>query len=57
MTMKIDIITIFPDMCTGVLNASIMKRAQEKKKVTIAVHDLRDYTLDKHRKEIGRAHV
>ncbi|MDD4899766.1 MAG: tRNA (guanosine(37)-N1)-methyltransferase TrmD [Candidatus Omnitrophica bacterium] len=48
--MKIDIITIFPKMFGPVLNESIVKRAQEKKKVKIAVHDLRDYTLDKHRK-------
>jgi tRNA (guanine37-N1)-methyltransferase len=33
-----------------VLNESIIKRAQAKKKVSIFVHDVRDYTLDKHRK-------
>ena len=48
--MRIDIITIFPNMFEPVLNESIIKRAQEKKKVEIAVHNLRDYTLDKHRK-------
>jgi tRNA (guanine37-N1)-methyltransferase len=48
--MRLDIITIFPDMFTPVLNESIIKRAQEKGKVTISVHDLRKYTLDKHRK-------
>jgi len=48
--MRIDIITIFPKMFGPVLNESIVKRAQEKKKVRIVVHDLRDYTLDKHRK-------
>jgi tRNA (guanine37-N1)-methyltransferase len=48
--MRIDIITIFPDMFDAVLEESIVKRAQEKKKVSIAVHDLRDYSSDKHRK-------
>ncbi|MFA5005821.1 MAG: tRNA (guanosine(37)-N1)-methyltransferase TrmD [Candidatus Omnitrophota bacterium] len=48
--MRIDIITIFPGMFKGVLNESILKRAQEKGKVKAFVHDLRDYTTDKHRK-------
>jgi len=48
--MRIDIITIFPGMFQGVLNESILKRAQQKGKVKIFVHDLRDYTTDKHRK-------
>lgn len=48
--MRIDIITIFPDMFSAVLGESIIKRAQQKGKVTILVHDLRDYTLDKHHK-------
>ena len=48
--MRIDIITIFPEMFEPVLNESIIKRAQAKKKVSLFVHDLRDYTLDKHRK-------
>lgn len=47
--MKIDIVTIFPDMCLGPLNESIMKRAQEADKVTIAAHDLREWTTDRHR--------
>jgi tRNA (guanine37-N1)-methyltransferase len=37
-------------MFAPVLNESILKRAQEKKKVTIRVHDLRMYTKDKHKK-------
>lgn len=45
-----DIITIFPKIFAPVLNESIIKRAQERKKVKIAVHDLRDYATDKHRK-------
>jgi len=48
--MRIDIITIFPGMFCGVLGESIMKRAQNKGKVKIFIHDLRDYTLDKHHK-------
>ncbi len=48
--MRIDIITIFPDMFKNILNESIIKRAQAKRKVKIFVHNLRDYTLDKHRK-------
>ncbi|MBC8436509.1 MAG: tRNA (guanosine(37)-N1)-methyltransferase TrmD [Candidatus Omnitrophica bacterium] len=48
--MLIDIITIFPRMFAPVLNESIIKRAQEKRKVKVRLHDLRDYTADKHRK-------
>lgn len=48
--MRIDIISIFPGMFEGVFNESIIKRAREKKKVTIRLHDLRRYTRDKHRK-------
>ena len=48
--MRIDVITIFPGMFAPVLNESIIKRAQQKGKVKICVHDLRDYSRDKHRK-------
>jgi tRNA (guanine37-N1)-methyltransferase len=48
--MRIDIITIFPKMFAPVLNESIIKRAQNKGKVGIYIHNLRDYTLDRHRK-------
>ncbi len=48
--MRIDIITIFPKMFSAVLDESMLKRAQQKGKVKIFTHDLRDYTLDKHRK-------
>jgi tRNA (guanine37-N1)-methyltransferase len=48
--MRIDIITIFPGMFDAVLNESMIKRAQAKDKVNIHIHDLRDYTLDKHHK-------
>ena len=48
--MRFDVITIFPEMFEPVLNESIIKRAREKKKVAIRVHDLRAYTKDKHKK-------
>ncbi len=48
--LKFDVLTIFPEMFHGVINASIIKRAVEKKKVAIKVHDLRDWTSDVHRK-------
>lgn len=48
--MVVDIITIFPKMFTEILNTSILKRAQNKGKVKFYLHDLRDYTLNKHRK-------
>lgn len=48
--LRFDIITIFPDCFHGMINESIIKRAQEKKKVTIHIHDLRKYSLDKHHK-------
>ena len=48
--MRIDIISAVPDLLTGPLNNSIVQRAKEKKLVEIYVHDLRDYTEDKHKK-------
>ena len=48
--MRIDIISIFPKMFSAVLDESMIKRAQLKGRVKIFTHDLRDYTLDKHRK-------
>ncbi len=48
--LKFDVLTIFPTMFDGVVNESIVKRAQEKKKVAIKIHDLRDWTKDNHRK-------
>ena len=47
--MRIDIISIFPDMFTGPFSHSIIKRAIEKGLAEIQMHDLRDYTTDKHR--------
>jgi tRNA (guanine37-N1)-methyltransferase len=48
--MRIDIISIFPGMFAPVLNESMIKRAQQKGLVKIYIHDLRDFTLDRHRK-------
>ncbi len=48
-TMKIDIISAVPDILLSPLNSSIIKRAQDKKKVSIQVHNLRDYAFNKHR--------
>jgi tRNA (guanine37-N1)-methyltransferase len=52
--MQIDIVTLFPGMFGGVLSESMVRIAQEKGRVRIACHDLRDYTLDKHRKVDAR---
>ena len=46
--MKIDLLTLFPDICRAPLSESMMKRAQENKIVDLRVHNLRDWTTDKH---------
>ena len=48
--MRIDIITVLPELLQSPLNYSILKRAQDRKLVEIVVHNLRDYSLDKHRR-------
>lgn len=48
--MRIDIITVLPEMIESPLNCSILKRAQDKGLVEIVVHNLRDYSTNKHRK-------
>jgi tRNA (guanine37-N1)-methyltransferase len=45
---KIDILTLFPDICRAPLGESIMKRAQENGIVDLRIHNLRDWTTDKH---------
>ena len=47
--MRIDIISAVPDLLVSPLNASILKRAQDKKKVEIKIHNLRDYAYNKHK--------
>ena len=46
--MRIDIITLFPDICRAPLNESIMKRAQESGTLDLHIHNLRAWTSDKH---------
>ena len=46
--MRIDIITVLPEMIEGFFNCSIMKRAQNKGLAEIHIHNLRDYTEDKY---------
>ena len=48
--MHIDILTLFPQMFDGIFNHSILKRAAEKQLFSVALHDIRDYSVDKHRK-------
>ncbi len=48
--MKIDILTIFPNMFDGFLSESIIKRAIDKGFVEINVHDIRSYSTDKHKR-------
>jgi tRNA (guanine37-N1)-methyltransferase len=49
-SMRIDIITVLPEMLESPLNHSIVKRAQEKGLAEIHVHNLRDFSEDKHRR-------
>jgi tRNA (guanine37-N1)-methyltransferase len=48
--MKIDILTLFPEMFEGFLNTSIIKRAINDNRVIIKVHNIRDYSKDPHKK-------
>jgi tRNA (guanine37-N1)-methyltransferase len=48
MSIRIDIVSALPRLLDSPLNESILKRAQEKSLVEIVVHDIRDYTHDKH---------
>jgi tRNA (guanine37-N1)-methyltransferase len=52
--MNFHIITIFPNIFTSYFNESILKRAQQKKIVKINIHNLRDWTTDKHNTVDGR---
>jgi tRNA (guanine37-N1)-methyltransferase len=47
-SMRIDIVTLFPEICRAPLSESIMKRAQENRIVELHIHNLRDWTTDKH---------
>ncbi len=48
--MRIDILTVLPEMLESPLSCSILKRAQDKGLVEFHIHNLRDYTTDRHRK-------
>ena len=48
--MQIDILTLFPGMFKGAFDESIIKRAVSSKKIKINIHNLRDWSLDKHKK-------
>lgn len=47
--MRFDILTILPELLAGPFSASIMHRAQEKGLLEIEIHNIRDYTTDKHK--------
>ncbi len=46
--MRIDILTLFPEICRTPLNESMMKRAQESGALSLRIHNLREWTTDKH---------
>lgn len=48
--MRIDIATLFPEMCEAVLSESIVGRARKAGKIEVNCHQIRSYTLDKHRR-------
>ena len=47
--MKVDVLTLFPAMFAGPLDESILRRARENGRLEMALHDLRDWTHDRHR--------
>lgn len=48
--MRIDIATLFPEMCEAILSESIVGRARKKGTIEVCCHQIRDYTNDKHRR-------
>ena len=48
--MRIDIITLFPEMCEAVMSESIIGRARKKGAIEVECHQLRDYAFDKHKR-------
>ena len=48
--MKIDVLTLFPEMFLGIINESIMKRAIEKNLIDISIHNIRDFSKDSHKR-------
>ncbi|HMJ06393.1 MAG TPA: tRNA (guanosine(37)-N1)-methyltransferase TrmD [Chthoniobacterales bacterium] len=47
--MRVDILTLFPEICRAPLSESMMKRAQDSGALDLRIHNLRDWTTDKHR--------
>ena len=47
--MKVDVLTLFPAMFAGPMDESILRRAQEKRRLELTIRDLRDWTHDRHR--------
>ena len=47
--MRIDILALFPELIAGAFEASIIRRAQDAGRVQLRLHNLRDYTTDRHR--------
>ena len=47
--MKFDIVTIFPEMVSAALTAGVIGRARDRGLLDIAVHNLRDFTTDRHK--------
>ena len=54
--MRIDIATLFPAMCEAVLSESVVGRGRRGGFITIECHNIRDYTLDKHRRVDDKAY-
>jgi len=52
--MRFDILTIFPNIFDSYLNESLVKRAREKKIIDVKIHNLRDFTTDRHQKVDAR---
>ena len=48
--MRIDILTLFPEIFTGFLETSIIKRARDNSHIDIRIHNFRDYSTDKHKR-------
>ena len=46
--MRIDILTLFPEACRAPLSESMMKRAQDSGRLDLRIHNIRDWTTDKH---------
>ncbi|HNX64008.1 MAG TPA: tRNA (guanosine(37)-N1)-methyltransferase TrmD, partial [Oscillospiraceae bacterium] len=48
--MRIDVATLFPEMCERILDESIIGRARKKGAIAVNCHNIRDYSYDKHRR-------